>query len=301
MVKAILMRGFDRRAILFAAAMVFITSCSKQAPMGQSRCVESFDGETISYNVYGSGNVTLLFVHGWSCDSRYWREQVPYFAGKYRVVTMDLAGHGHSGQGRKIYSVESFGQDVNAVMKDIDAKKVILIGHSFGGEITAEAARLAPGRVIGIIGVDTLHNLEEAISEEQVKQMADGFKKDFRPATKTFVEQMMVKDVNPELKQWIMDDMSSAPPNIAISAFEEYAAYLEKKKTANTFREIKAPVISVNADQWPTNIEANRRYMQSFDIVIMKGVGHFPMLERPEEFNKLLERSIREIKGFRNN
>ena len=302
MTKAFLIRGFGRRAILFAAAMVFITSCSKQAPLGQPRCVESFDGETISYNVYGKGDVTLVFVHGWSCDSRYWREQIPYFAKKYKVVTVDLAGHGHSGQNRKIYSVESFGQDVKAVMEDLDAKRVILIGHSFGGEITAEAARLAPKRVIGLIGVDTLHNVEESYSREEASKLIgiDGFKKDFKASVKGFIEQMMVKDINQELLNWIINDISSAPPQVAISALEEYTGTIADKKMINVFKEVKAPVICINADLWPTNIEANRRYMQSFDVAIMKGVGHFPMLERPDEFNKLLERSIGEIKGFRN-
>ncbi len=271
-------------------------SCSVKKPCGgQVRCVKSFDGEIISYNVYGKGDITLLFVHGWNCDSRYWREQVPYFAEKYQVVTIDLAGHGHSSQSRKVYSLESSGQDINAVAEELDAKKVILIGHSSGGDIIVEAAKLMPGRVIGLIGVDTLQNVEEAISKEDIAKMSDGFKKDFRGAIKTFVEQMMVKDINPELKKWIIDDMSSAPTTVALSAFEEYAAALENKKTANNFKEIRVPVRCVNADLWPTNIEVNRRYMQSFDVAIMKGVGHFLMLERPDEFNKLLSRSIEEI------
>jgi len=244
----------------------------------------------------------LVFVHGWSCDSRYWREQVPYFAGKYKVVAVDLAGHGHSSQNRKIYSVESFGQDVNAVMEDLDAKKVILIGHSFGGEIVAEAARLAPERVIGIIGVDTLHNLEESFSREEASKLMglEGFKKDFKSSVKTFVEPMMAAGVEPELKKWIIDDMSSAPPGVGISALEEYTGTIADKEMINVFKEVKAPVICINADLWPTNIEANRRYMQSFDVKIMKGAGHFLMLERPEEFNKLLNRSIEEILEHRN-
>ena len=287
--------GLKAVRVVLVLGMVFLTSCAAIKPDEQTRCVKSFDGEPISYNVFGSGDITLVFVHGWSCDSRYWREQVPYFAKKYKVVTIDLAGHGHSGQERKIYSVESFGQDVNAVMEELDAKKVILIGHSFGGEITAETARLAPGRVIGIIGVDTLHNVEESFSKEEAKRMIDGFKKDFRPAVKAFVEQMMVKDVNPELKKWIIDDMSSAPQRVAISALEEYTTKIENKKMGSVFREIKVPVRCVNADQWPTNPEVNRRYMASFDVVIMKGADHFLMLERPDEFNKLLDSSVKEI------
>jgi pimeloyl-ACP methyl ester carboxylesterase len=283
--------------ILAMGAMVFLTSCAAVKPYGQMRCAKSFDGEPISYNIYGSGDITLLFVHGWSCDSRYWREQVSYFSRNYKVVTIDLAGHGNSGQGRKIYSVENFAQDVKAVMEELDAKKVILIGHSFGGEITAEAARLAPGRVIGIIGVDTLQNVEEWYSREEASKLIgiDGFKKDFKAATKAFIEKMMVKDVEPELKKWIIDDMSSAPPRVGISALEEYTGTIADKKMISVFNEVKVPVRCVNADQWPTNPEANRRYMASFDVAIMKGADHFLMLERPAEFNNLLNLSIRQI------
>ncbi len=296
MAKAFLMRVFGCRAILFAA-VIFITSCSTKTPSGETRCAQSFDGEIVSYNVYGKGEITLVFVHGWSCDSRYWREQIPYFSKRYKVVTIDLAGHGHSSMGRRIYSVENFAQDVKAVIEAVNAKKVILIGHSFGGEIVATAARQEQKKVIGIIGVDTLQNVEEWYSREEASKLIgiDGFKKDFKASVKTFVEQMMVKDMNPELKKWIIDDMSSAPPRVAISALEEYTGTIADKKMISIFKEVKAPVRCVNADLWPTYIEANRRYMSSFDVAIMKGVGHFPMLERPDEFNKLLDRSIEEI------
>ncbi|MBN2018845.1 MAG: alpha/beta hydrolase [Sedimentisphaerales bacterium] len=297
MTRKIITSGFSYREILLGAAMVFIASCSPKAPHERICCAQSADGELISYNVFGSGDITLIFVHGWSCDSRYWREQVPYFAKRYRVVTVDLAGHGHSGQSRKIYSLEGFGQDVKAVVEELDAKKVVLIGHSLGGGVIAEAARLMPQHVTGLIGVDTLHNVEGAMNREEVKRILDGYKKDFRGSVRKFVEQMMVEDTNPELKKWIIDDISSAPANVAISAFEEYAAKLEDKKLANVFKEIKAPVRCVNADLWPTDFEANRRYMSSFDAEIMRGVGHCLMLERPAEFNKLLERSIKEIIG----
>ncbi|MGA2916429.1 MAG: alpha/beta hydrolase [Sedimentisphaerales bacterium] len=293
MKKGEILLGFQ--VVLFAAVMVFVSFCSAMTPYGNVGCDRSFDGELISYSVFGGGDVTLVFVHGWSCDSRYWREQIPYFAKKYRVVVLDLAGHGNSSQTREVYSLESFGQDVRAVVEELDAKKVILIGHSMGGGVIAEAAKLMPNRVIGLIGVDTLQNVEDSMSREDVARIVDGFKKDFKSEVRAFVEPMLPKDVNPELKKWIIDDISSEPPNIAISAFEEYITKFDNKAMANTFREIKAPVRCVNADLWPTSVEVNRRYMSSFDVTIIKGAGHFVMLERPDEFNKLLNRSIKEI------
>ena len=87
----------------------------------------SKDGTPISYEVYGKGNPTLIFVHGWSCDSRYWSEQVPEFSKKYRVVVLDLAGHGHSGLSRIIYSMSSFGEDVKVVTEAVGSKKVVAV------------------------------------------------------------------------------------------------------------------------------------------------------------------------------
>ncbi len=285
--------------VLCAAAMLFAVSCSTPTQKNQNRYAKSFDGEQISYNVSGQGDTALLFVHGWSCDSRYWREQVPHFAEEYCVITMELAGHGKSGQHRKVFSLDGFAQDVKAVIEAVNPKKVILIGHSFGGEIVASTVKLEPEKVIGVIGVDTLHNLDETFTKEEGYKLIglDGMKKDFKPAVREFVKQMMAKDVNQKLSKWIMNDMSSAPREAAISALEEYVGSIADKKTINIFKEVNVPVICINADLWPTNIEANKRYMMSFDVKIMKGAGHFLMLERPEEFNKLLDSSIKEIIG----
>jgi pimeloyl-ACP methyl ester carboxylesterase len=269
--------------------------CLAKTPCGKIAFVKSSDGELISYNVFGKSDVTLVFVHGWSCDSRYWREQIPHFAKKYQVVTVDLAGHGHSEQTRKVYSLESFAQDVNAVVCKLDAKKVILIGHSMSGEIVAKASTLMPGRVIGIIGVDTIQNVEDTMPEEQFDTMTTGLKTDFKGTVKNFVESMLGKDMKPELKEWIIDDMSAAPPNVAMSAFKEYVQKFENKGIANLFKEVKVPVRCVNADLWPTNPEVNRKYIASYNVVFMKNAGHFIQLERPAEFNKLLDCSIKEI------
>jgi pimeloyl-ACP methyl ester carboxylesterase len=80
-----------------------------------------------------------------------------------------------------------------------------------------------------------------------------------------------------------------------VSAFKEYVEKFENKGIANLFKEVKVPVRCVNADLWPTNAEVNRKYMTSFDVVLMKGAGHFIQFERPDGFNKLLHRSIKEI------
>jgi pimeloyl-ACP methyl ester carboxylesterase len=83
----------------------------------QSHIAISADGVPIHYAVQGNGTTALVFVHGWCCDHHYWDRQVDHFVPQYTVITLDLAGHGASGQARTQWTMEAFGQDVIAVVE----------------------------------------------------------------------------------------------------------------------------------------------------------------------------------------
>ena len=259
--------------------------------------VFSKDGTPISYEIFGAGEPTLVFVHGWSCDARYWRAQVPVFSTKYRVVVLDLAGHGHSGMSRTKYSMGSFGEDVRAVTESTGSHSVILIGHSMGGSVIAEAARRMPGRVIGLIGIDTLENIEYPMTREELKKMITPLEENFRDGSRQFVGEMIASNTNRQLREWILSDMSTAPPSVAISAMNEMMNQYVTGEAAKIFKEIRIPVITVNGDLWPINYEANRRHMISFNAIVLKKADHFLMMDRSIDFNKALEKAILMLTG----
>ncbi len=252
----------------------------------------SADGTTLAYSVYGQGEPTLVFVHGWSCDSRYWYNQIPYFAKKYRVVTVDLAGHGHSGTQRENYTMESFGRDVVAVLEAVEAKNAILVGHSMGGKVILHAAALAPGRVIGVVGADTLQDMDETgYSEEDKWKFYETLAADFQTNSAAMVRDMFPGTADQQLVETIVRDMSSAPRDIALSAMRDYI----KTSDAALAAGVNVPLKAVNADLWPTNVEANKKYARLYEVAIMKGYGHFIMLEAPETFNRLLDQMIGKV------
>ena len=257
--------------------------------------VPSNDGTPISYETYGTGEPTLVFVHGWSCDARYWRAQVSHFSRNYRVVTLDLAGHGHSGATRSKYTMLAFGEDVRAVAEAIGSRRLILIGHSMGGSVIAEAARLMPDRVIGLIGIDTLEDIEYPLTREELEKMIAPLEENFRGGSRQFVSGMIASTTDPELREWILSDMSAAPPRVALSAMNEMLSQYITGEAAKVFEHIRIPVITVNGDQWPINYEANRRHMFSFDAIVLKGADHFLMMNRPMDFNRALEQAINMI------
>lgn len=255
--------------------------------------VKSTDGVAIAYRVAGNGSPALVFVHGWCCDKSYWDAQVPHFAAHYQVVTVDLAGHGESGVDRKAWTTKAFGEDVVAVVKALDLKQVILIGHSIGGEIVTEAALLMPERVIGLVGVDTFHQVESNDLEPTIRPLAPTVA-NFAQVMRAVVATMFTPDSNPTLAEKVIADMSSAPPQIGLSVL---GAIVEARKRgiARAFEDVNVPIYCISCARTPVDIGAARRHTGSFEVKYMSGVGHFVMMEDPATFNRLLDETVKEI------
>jgi len=286
-----------RRLLVVAVGFLLLAGCaSKTVPVRYdiALCV---DTQRIAYTVAGEGDAALIFIHGWSCDGRYWQNQVPAFASDYQVVTIDLAGHGHSSSDRDNYTMALFAEDVKAVMEKEGIDKAILIGHSMGGAVIAEAAKLMPDKVVGVIGVDTFHNVAERIPQAVFEEMVVPFEADFRKAAHNFVSPMFPPEADPALVNWIKEDMASAPKAAALSAFRNYLGRYLDGEAARAFADIRMPVVSVNARLWPTDEEANRKHIKNYRLLYVEHTGHFPMLEAPDAFNDVLKQAIMSIKN----
>lgn len=92
--------------------------------------VTASDGVRIRYQVSGSGPTALVFVHGWLGNAAWFDAQRDHFAERYTVVQLDLPGHGASGRTRPEWSPGQFADDLRVVCERIDARALILVGHS---------------------------------------------------------------------------------------------------------------------------------------------------------------------------
>ena len=256
--------------------------------MPSSDVVVSSDGIPIRYEVSGTGEPALVFVHGWSCDRTYWRSQVEPFAERYQVVTIDLAGHGESGLGREAWTMPAFGDDVLAVVRRLALGRTVLIGHSMGGDVIVETARHLGARVLGLVWVDTYGTLDRPLSRQELDDFATPFRADFVSTTRDFVRGMFVPDSDPTLVEWIVADMSAAPPEVALDALRH--ARGNDDAVVDALRDLSAPVVAINPDDGTTDIEGLRHH--GVTAVLLPGVGHFLMLEDPEGFNRLLQDAI---------
>ena len=278
---------------MFLSLLLLLTFAIPSAQAAsKDAVVAASDGVPIHYSVQGTGEPALVFVHCWSCDRNLWENQVAEFAKKHRVVTIDLPGHGKSGQDRKNWSVESYGEDVKTVVTKLDLKRVVLVGSSMGGPITLEAARRMPDRVVGLVPVDTMHNVEAKVSPEQLDAVVQQLLADYKTAVTGFLNQFFFGPKTPAaVKARVTAEATARPPELAVTILKAIFNY----DSASALRDVKVPIRAINANLTPTNLEVNRKYAPQFNVVVMDGFGHYPMLEDPAAFNRHLAEFLQSL------
>jgi pimeloyl-ACP methyl ester carboxylesterase len=249
---------------------------------------DSADGVTIAYSRAGEGVPALVFVHGGLADRTFWSNQMEAFANRFTIIALDLAGHGESGRNRTAWSIQAFGSDVRAVIDAENVKQAVLIGNSMGGPAALEAALLVPERVIGVIGVDTFHALDHRVDPSDARARAEMFRTDFAGAMQQMVGMLFHPDADLTLVRDVQRRMALNADAELWRMFESFANYDQ----GASIRRLKLPIRCINGDLFPINFEENRRLHADFDAVVFPHTGHYPMLERAEDFNRALAKIV---------
>ncbi len=267
-------------ALVLAAAAVAGAGGGTPVKIKRKTC-RAADGVTVVYSACGAGEPALLFVHGGLADRTFWEAQLQAFGGRHRVVALDLAGHGESGSNRTKWGMPEFGADVKAVADAEELKKIVLFGNSLGGPVAIEAALLMPGRVLGVVGVDTFQSLNYSTTPEQAKERAEAFRDHYAESVKAMVKMLFQPDADPAVMADAERRMMRTPPAAAYAMFMSFAGYVP----AASARKLTVPLRAINGDLYQTDVAGVRKVKADFEVVVMKHMGHYPMLERPDEFN----------------
>ncbi|MCK7497349.1 MAG: alpha/beta hydrolase [Comamonadaceae bacterium] len=227
-----------------------------------------------------------MFVHCWTCSRASWDAQAAHFAPRYRVVRLDLAGHGESGRERGNYTIEAFAADVTAVVNKLDLGQVILVGYSMGGPVAAEAARQLGGRVIGVVGVDTFYTgFPMPKEQKQVDAMVKPFEDDFAGSAAKFMRGFFGPGADPALVERIAASTAAADPRMAVSAMRNMIAWSQRNDPA--LLETLGPRLrNINA-----NPKGDTKALHP-GVTLITGAGHFIPQEKPAEFNRALDDAV---------
>lgn len=267
-------------------------SCSDEP----NNSIASPDGVKISFDVLGEGSPAIVFIHGWSNNRTIWDAQVSHFSKKYMVIAVDLPGFGESGNNRTNWTISSFGEDIVTLINKLDREKVVLVGFSMGAPIAIEAANRLPNRISGIVLVDDLHDVEMKIPLEAFSYL-DSVYMDLvtNPTNEKLVAGGFYKK-NPEISYKRVLSMLKDTSRIGWRESLNATLRWQNEDCIESLKKVNVPVNSINSDRLPTNLEAFRKYVPSYEAKIIPATGHVVMWDATDEFNRLLEESIHEFK-----
>ena len=252
----------------------------------------------INFFQQGRGDITLLFLHGWCIDGTYWKNQLDYFSKSYSVFAIDLPGFGKSKAERTQWTVEEYANDVTAFMDAMHLKNVVLIGHSMAGEIMLQIALTNNPRVVGMVGVDNFKSIDLVLSPEQLKKMNDFFpllEKDFRNAAPLYADLMLFHPTtSTEVKDRVKTDFAK---NDSVIGYGTIITQMQYAATdAQRLEQLNYKLYLINSDGFPTNETGLKNHCKKgFQVETISATGHYPMIEKPDEFNLLLEKVLTEM------
>jgi len=248
------------------------------------------DGAKVHWTSTGSSKQAVILVHGWTCDESSWDSQMPVLSQKYRVIALDLPGHGQSDPPKDgKFSMTVFARAVEAVRAEAKVDRVVLVGHSMGTPVIREYARLYPKHVIGLVPVDGLIILSGGPGAPNPAAMTgpNGIK-----AREAMIRGMFTPATPAAVQQHVLKMMLAAPEATASGAM------IATFDTASLNDQVSTvPVLGIYAGNTPmANRESLKRVFPNSEYVQVAGTGHFVMMERPEEFNRLLLAFLGKVK-----
>jgi len=270
------------------------------APPSEKEAVAIKNGEvSISYTMAGNGDTSIVFVHGWGISKEYWKEQIEELSSDYKVVALDLGGHGQSGHNRENWTIEEFAKDVRAVIDGLHLNNVILVGHSMGGEIILQTALSFPAKVIGFIGIDNFKQFVTSFTPQEEKQVSDfmqSLKSNFDTTATMYTRLALFprgySDTNSVNR--VIRSIRQTDSAVAIKALESLMYFA--LKDSEMISRLPIPAHLIVSDYTATNEESFRRAAKAgSSIRVIKGTGHYPMIEQPHQFTELLKETIHEI------
>lgn len=265
--------------VLLLMLGLFVSSAIGQAAP-ESKWVK-VDGNRVRY--YDIGNVkaknALVLVHCWTCNVEFWKETYGAFP-NYRVISMDLPGHGKSDKPKIDYSTEFFAKAVNAVLKKAGVKRAVLAGHSMGTPIIRKYYERYPDKTLGLVIVDG--GLIPYPNRAELDRFFEPIYRDYKNEAPRFIEGMLPYRA-PELATFIRSSMLATPEHVATSSLRLMAddSYAFHGK-------IDVPVLAIMAPSpyWPPDLEARyKAIMPKLEFQMWADTGHFLHMERPAMFN----------------
>jgi pimeloyl-ACP methyl ester carboxylesterase len=249
----------------------------------------------IHYVILGKGTRDIVFIHGWAGHLGVWREQIPALMEGARLIFVDLPGHGKSDKPETAYTMDFFAESVLAVLSAAKVDKAIFIGHSMGGAVISTMHRRAPEKIAALVSVDGLLRRPTGTAEQIEALVVPFGKPQYLDHARNVINGFFPTPGTEALRDQVMAEMLTTPQHVMLGGMK---AMFGVDQCDWVMQRVNAPVAVINAPGfwWSHGFESYVRSLTpQSDYMVMDGVGHFPMLEKPAEFNATLTTLLRKF------
>jgi len=240
----------------------------------------------------GSG-IPLVLVHGFLGSSDMWEPQINFFKDNFRVIAPALPGFGNSSNINSCNSIECMAKTILDLLEKKEIKNFNLLGHSMGGMIVQEMAKIAGEKILKLIcyGTGPRGNIPgrfETIDQSREKLKINGLKDTaYRIAKTWFIEKEKAKYF------YLCEE---AGKQTSIEAMDNGLVAMKNWDGVENLKNIKNETLIVWGDQDKAynfnQVETLNSSIPNCDLKIIRGCSHNVHLENPDEFNTVVEKFL---------
>jgi len=238
----------------------------------------------------GTGGITVLFTHSFGGDNQHWKNQLEHLRKTRRAIAFDFRGHGKSDAPvDNDYSAEAMAQDIAAVADSLELDRFILVGHSMGGSAAIIYAGTHPERLAGLI----LEGTPGKTDAKQARMVITSLESDHYQKVMDDYMRQLVNGAKPEVDSIVnkgVHQLSKASSIAMIKALFEFDPLPELKK----YNGPRLIIATQREEEQPNSLQ---KQAPEIPRKTVEGTSHWIQLDKPDEFNALLDEFIKSIES----
>jgi pimeloyl-ACP methyl ester carboxylesterase len=233
------------------------------------------------------GDWPIVFVHSLAGNVEQWSAQLAHLRATRRAVALDLRGHGRSDPpANDDYSLSGMAADIGAVVEQLDLERIVLVGHSMGGGVALTYAGANPQIVAGLLLLDPIGDGKQ-FSASQTEPLLQALNADYDTTITQYWTGIAGADGG--VRQRLLDDLHATPQKTVVRSLREVLRFDPDPSLAR----YQGPILSVVT---PSNDQSFslHRLGAGFPHRVVRGTGHWIQLEKPDEFDAILDAFLAE-------
>src|SRR3989338_7527443 len=262
--------------------------------------IKVYSGINWHYDIGGRGE-HLLFLHGCGVDKRIWRQQSKFFSQYYRVMTIDLPGHGKS-TWQKL-SLELMVKDLKAILETLQFKAVSIVGSSLGGLVALKLYQIFPEGIKRLIFVGAMPKFSKSsdyphgLDVERMRKLRGQLESVYPSIVNVFFRSLFTKEERQSRRfKWLQKFRKFAEVPMK-HALVEYLDILEQEDLREVLKNVRVPIQFINGRDdeicTPQTVAFLKNIRPDSRFDFFEECGHFPFLSKPYEFNQVVEEFLK--------